>query len=608
MNIHLFQVCPNTADRGDPGFLPLANPEPGAWGDFAAVRRFFLEQEIDDQAGYAFVPRDFAARTGIDAACLTALLEDAPGYDAWTFSPSTLDAACHLNLFLQGERLLPGLSRVARAYLENLGLMLDPAQFVPTWQNNVLNGFVVAKPAFWRTWFDLAERLYQLADVEAGPLQQQLNRKAPVGEPWVAKALLGERLAGVVLALDDQLQVWHCPPALLPAAQLIGEVELAQLDTLRATFVAKGDAASQAAFEAYGVRLLREHRTTATRPAVPARPAGALGLSLGARKPLVSTAPVVVSGLSLAAGGAGKVSTASALSAFSGFSGFSAADAPGIAGEAARGELVFGCMTHVPLPVKFPDFVLPIYLGEAQHEGALNLRDLAPKWVPYHPIVAGMLGNFALRNLILRDYPDVRRIGVCMYRKFVSRERISGVAAEDNWMMDVVSDKEFARQGLDQMLDPAGQDFVIGRTCGFEVGGKSAGYLAHYAVSHHAEDLLRFAAAAIELGVFHKSEAQAFFDEKTFFIGGVELGVFPAEFWLRAIGQIEEVIWYCVQHYDTRREAYQARAWAFCAERLGSYLLLRELRARYGERGYERFFGQLNLITQGDQTQYVPSH
>ncbi|MFX6334991.1 hypothetical protein ABTF54_20200, partial [Acinetobacter baumannii] len=80
--------------------------------------------------------------------------------------------------------------------------------------------------------------------------------------------------------------------------------------------------------------------------------------------------------------------------------------------------------------------------------------------------------------------------------------RISGVPAEDNWMMDVVSDKEFARLSLEQMMEPGEQEFLVGKTCGFKVSGRDAGYLSHYAVSHHAEDLLRYAAAATELGVF----------------------------------------------------------------------------------------------------------
>ncbi|MCA1326244.1 hypothetical protein [Herbaspirillum sp. alder98] len=596
MNIHLFQICPDATDAGDEGFTPLPNLDSQDWGDIVALRRFFQDQVVDDLDCYAFVGRDFATRTGLDAARVRELIQAQPGADAWTFFPQTLDAAGHLNLFLQGDALLPGLAAATRAYLESVGLTLDPDHFVPAWQNNVFNGFVVAKPTFWRTWLDLAERLFQAGDDEGDPLHEQLNRRAAAGEPIVTKALLGERLASLVLALDQQLQVWHCPSAMMPGAQQISAADLQALETMRAAYVATGDSSVRSSLEALGARLLREQR----RAQVGASSAAAVGggLTLGgaaasspvARPQTLASLSLSTTRLAMAAGAAAPQKLA------------------GAAGEAARGELVFGCMTHVPLPVKFPDYVLPIYLGDAQHEGALNLRDLAPEWVPYHPIVAGMLGNFALRRLILRDYPKVQRIGVCMYRKFVSVARISGVPAEDNWMMDVVSDKEFAQQSLDQMLEPGSQEFVIGRTCGFSVGGVSAGYLKHYAISHHAEDLLRYAAAAIELGVFDKHEAEVFFNEKVFFMGGIELGVFPAQFWLRTVGQIEAVTWQCVQRYDTRREGYQARAWAFCAERLGSFLLLRELRSRYGEPAYERFFGQLNLITAGDQTQYVPSH
>ena len=195
-----------------------------------------------------------------------------------------------------------------------------------------------------------------------------------------------------------------------------------------------------------------------------------------------------------------------------------------------------------------------------------------------------------------------------MYRKFISRERISGVPAEENWMMDVVSDKELERQTFDSMLDPGAGDLLVGKTCGFLSEGQSAGYLKHYASAHHVEDLLRFAAAAVELGVLHSREVELFFDERVFFMGGVELGVFPAAFWLKSIADIEAVAWACVQRYEVKREGYQSRAWAFCAERLGSYLLLRYLRSICGGDNFEQYMGQLNLITRGDQTLYVPSN
>ena len=64
----------------------------------------------------------------------------------------------------------------------------------------------------------------------------------------------------------------------------------------------------------------------------------------------------------------------------------------------ADAGLVYACFTHVPLTLALPPYVVPIYLGAAQHAGALNLRDLAPEWEPHHPVLGSTAGAFALKN------------------------------------------------------------------------------------------------------------------------------------------------------------------------------------------------------------------
>ena len=97
-------------------------------------------------------------------------------------------------------------------------------------------------------------------------------------------------------------------------------------------------------------------------------------------------------------------------------------------------NLVYACLTHVPLEVDYPHYVTPIYMGEAQGEGCLNLRDLAPEWEPYHPVLGSIAGAFALKNLLLQR-PGISHVGICQYRKFMTRERLGvqgrGLAASD---------------------------------------------------------------------------------------------------------------------------------------------------------------------------------
>src|SRR5262249_45346908 len=111
---------------------------------------------------------------------------------------------------------------------------------------------------------------------------------------------------------------------------------------------------------------------------------------------------------------------------------------------------------------------------------------------------------------------------------------------------------------------------------------------------------------AVELGVLSKQDVHPFFAERLFFPGGVELGFFPADFWLRSITALETVVRACVYRYPTRREGMQGRIWSFCMERLGSYLLIQHLRQHHGSDEWTRFTGHLNLVTEDGSLDYVP--
>jgi hypothetical protein len=276
--------------------------------------------------------------------------------------------------------------------------------------------------------------------------------------------------------------------------------------------------------------------------------------------------------------------------------------------------LVYACITHVPLWLPFPDYVTPIYLGAAQAEGRLNLRELAPEWEPHHPVLGGSAGSFALKNYLRRHRPDATRVGICQYRKFVSRERISAVRDSKYKVMDVVPRSMVDGPQLAQFLWPGQAPFLVSAPRRFtRLPWYRRGYLKEYARDHHVEDLLRFAAEAVEQGVLAPGEVQAFFREDVIVPGGIELGIFPADFWLKSIEGIERVVRACIARHPRVREGYQMRAWSFCSERLGSYLLLERLRSeaaggllsRHVEwlnrrRWAHRFAGQLNLIVEGD--------
>jgi hypothetical protein len=267
----------------------------------------------------------------------------------------------------------------------------------------------------------------------------------------------------------------------------------------------------------------------------------------------------------------------------------------------------YACLTHVPLRVDFPSYVKTIHLGEAQAPGQLNLRDLAPRWEPYHALIGGCAGTFALRAYIAAHAPDAAHVGICQYRKFMTRTRI-GTPAVNYQVMDVIARDRLDTAVMAEAMLPGARDFLIVRPGQFLLNGTRHDVLYQYKDVHHVQDLLRFVAMAVDLGVLDKHEVGLLFGETVFMGGGIELGIFPAAFWLPAITAMEEVTWACVHRYhDTNREGAQRRVWAYCLERLGSYLLLRHMRALHGPVAWiDQYAGYLNLVNDGDSAAYVP--
>jgi hypothetical protein len=274
--------------------------------------------------------------------------------------------------------------------------------------------------------------------------------------------------------------------------------------------------------------------------------------------------------------------------------------------------LAYGCLTHVEAAVDYPAFVESVLLGAAQVESGLNLCDLAPEWEPHHPLLGGLAGTFAWKNHVVARHPEATHIGLCQYRKFVSHRRLSRRVAKSYSSMDLVSPRELTRLRLDEAMRPP-SDWLLAPPFHFSRLRKAGSYLAQYGRAHQVEDLLRFTAEAVEQQVLDRAEAVAFLAEDTLLPGGIELGVFPAAFWIENVTAIENVVRVCVRRFPIAHRGYDARAWAFCVERLGSYLVLRHLRrlpgfearllgARLASPAHwsRRFVGHLNLVTDAD--------
>ena len=292
-------------------------------------------------------------------------------------------------------------------------------------------------------------------------------------------------------------------------------------------------------------------------------------------------------------------------------------------GPGVGGGLLYACVTHVPLIVPMPGHVHVIRLGSAQERWPADeprghlLREVAPEWEPHHPLLGGTAGSFALLRLVRARGDEVGQVGLCQYRKFVAPSRVGIERAESFRSMDMIPAASLDAASLERALQPAGREFVVAGP--FPM--RRPRLLGQYASVHRAQDLLHFTAEAAELGILAPAEVHAFLDDGEFVPGGLELGVYPARFWLREVEALEAVVRRCIERHPAPPEGPQRRAWSFCCERLGSYLLLRHFRgggpARTGRRALERFArwrrshwshrhaGHLTLVTETGGGDYV---
>ena len=266
-------------------------------------------------------------------------------------------------------------------------------------------------------------------------------------------------------------------------------------------------------------------------------------------------------------------------------------------------DIFYACLSHVPINVEYPDFITPIYLGEACSLGDLNLLKLAPAWVKYHPILGGTAGSFALNNYLKINRKNQKYVGICQYRKFLSHKKL-GKTADNYQVMDVTSRDVLNRDFLADAMLPDAIRPLISQPGQFLQNGVNYNYLYQYKDVHHIEDILRFTAQLFENNVIDNEEVYLFFNEKVFIPGGIELGIYPIDFWMDSMTKLEKVVTECICLFPKVREGYQSRAWAFCMERIGSFLILKELKK--DPEWILKYCGHLNLINDDGSNSYTP--
>ena len=177
--VQIYQILNHYTPREelDPGFEVLDNSgnEKPDWFEYWPIRKFLLNQALDENTFYGFLSPKFKLKTSLSSADVRVfILAAGSAVDVVLLSPSIHNSAYYLNVFEHGDAEHPGLKSVAKALFDRLELFSDLDSLVSDSRNTVHSNYFIAKPRFWRAWLAINEKMYAIAETPGDALGEAL--------------------------------------------------------------------------------------------------------------------------------------------------------------------------------------------------------------------------------------------------------------------------------------------------------------------------------------------------------------------------------------------------------------------------------------------------
>jgi hypothetical protein len=235
----VYQIRYDSSQEVDHDFLPLdntANERPD-WFEYWAIRNFLRTQPLDENAFYGFLSPRFKSKTNLSGREVHEFIRrHGETAEVLLFTPSLHLTAYHLNVFKYGDRCHPGLLSLAARFFRRIGRPTNLDTLVTHSGNEVYSNYFVARPNFWRTWLQISDWLFEIAESKDDPLGIELRKQTTYrgGKRVEIKVLLMERVPTWLLAREPQFVVKASDPFIarsrlykLPGAIVCDAVKLA---------------------------------------------------------------------------------------------------------------------------------------------------------------------------------------------------------------------------------------------------------------------------------------------------------------------------------------------------------------------------------------------
>ncbi len=268
----------------------------------------------------------------------------------------------------------------------------------------------------------------------------------------------------------------------------------------------------------------------------------------------------------------------------------------------AKSSVKIFCIAHKAPELPLPDDIPIIWLGAAPvstkgQNVVYRAAEISEEFDAWHTFLGGSSGTFSINKLLrdkLIEWSAEDRISIIQYRKFLAGDTI-GTLADNYPGLYLVKPSELNQLDLPAIHAEVATPYLLPQPV------KIGNLYQQYASCHRISDLLRYTALAVDLEIISWSESSDFFNSSHLIPGGIEFGIYPIKVFMGIIENLQRVsMAFLKTHQPTSMNAYQRRAVSFCNERLGSYLLQKELNKEYNNQIPNELFGYMHTVSDGN--------
>jgi hypothetical protein len=183
------------------------------WYEFWPIRKYLIENKINDEDFYGFFSPKFEIKTGWKSEKVYEFVSEAinKGADVITFSPQPDQSSVFVNVFEHANFYFPGFKELAKEFFDHIGYKFDVRSLVMDSRSIVFSNYFVAKGIFWKEWLKIADLLYSAAEKVDGKFTNELNMETNYGSGVHKKVFLQEEIVSFLLSIKKS--EFKCVPA-----------------------------------------------------------------------------------------------------------------------------------------------------------------------------------------------------------------------------------------------------------------------------------------------------------------------------------------------------------------------------------------------------------